>query len=109
MTGRKSRSEILQNELARILARIDKAGIRKIILFGSLPSGNVGPASDIDLIIIRDTQERFLDRIETVYREIEPNVAVDILVYTPQEIEEMSRWSSFIRRALKEGRVLYEA
>ena len=102
-------SEMLQRELARIIGRISRVGTRKVILFGSLLSDKTGLTSDIDLIIIRDTQERFLDRIETVYREIEPNVAVDILVYTPQEIEEMSRWSSFIRRALKEGRVLYEA
>lgn len=109
MIGRKPRREELQRELERIINKIDKMSIQKIILFGSLVKGQVGLTSDLDLIIIKDTEQRFLDRLESIYKEIEPNIAVDILVYTPQEINDMIQWNSFIKRALKEGRVLYEA
>jgi uncharacterized protein len=109
VVGRKPREELLIQELDRIIGRIDRAGVQKIILFGSLAEGTVGLTSDIDLIIIKETNERFLDRLDTVYREIEPNVAVDVLVYTSQEIADMSSWNSFIKQALKKGRVLYEA
>jgi len=109
MVGRKPREELLNLELDRIIGKIDMAGVQKIILFGSLAKGNVNLTSDIDLIIIRETSQRFLDRLDAVYREIEPNMAVDVLVYTPKEIADMIQWNSFIRQALKEGRVLYEA
>ena|SRR3989338_5291665 len=109
MIGRQLRLERLRNELDRIINKIDKSQVKKIILFGSLVNGRVGLTSDIDLIVVRNTKERFLDRLESIYKEVEPDMAVDILVYTPQEIREMKSWNSFVMRALKEGKVLYEA
>lgn len=109
MIGKKSRKEELQKELQRIMYKIDRTDIQKIILFGSLVKGEISLTSDIDLIIVKNTEERFLDRLESVYREIEPNMAVDILVYTPEEFIQMSEWNSFIRKVIREGRVLYEA
>ncbi|MBU4305746.1 MAG: nucleotidyltransferase domain-containing protein [Candidatus Omnitrophica bacterium] len=109
MIGRGPRLKRLQEELTRIIKKIDKTGVRKIILFGSLATGRVGLTSDIDLIIVKNTKQRFLDRLDSVYMDIEPNVGVDIFVYTPREINDMSRWNSFIRRALRDGKVLYEA
>ena len=109
MIGRKPREELLRQELDRIIDRIDRVGVQKIVLFGSLVKGTVNPMSDIDLIIVKRTDQRFLDRLDTVYRQIEPNMAVDILVYTPEEIANMIQWNSFIKKALDEGRVLYEA
>jgi len=108
MIGRKPRIEELQRELDRIINKIDRTDIQKIILFGSLTKGQSGLTSDIDLIIVKKTKERFLDRLDSVYKEIEPNLAVDILVYTPQEIDDMSQWNSFIKRVFKERKVLYE-
>jgi predicted nucleotidyltransferase len=109
MVGRGDREQKLQAELGRIINKIDRTAIYKMILFGSLARGDVGLASDIDLIIVKETKEPFLRRLEAIYQDIEPNIAIDILVYTPEEFSEMSQWSSFIKRVLKEGRVLYEA
>ena len=108
MIGRKLRMEELQRELDRVINKIDRTDIQKIILFGSLTRGQSSLTSDIDLIIVKKTKEGFLDRLDSVYKEIEPNLAVDILVYTPQEIDDMSQWNNFIKRAFKEGKVLYE-
>jgi predicted nucleotidyltransferase len=71
--------------------------------------GEVGRASDLDLLIIQETSERFLDRPDAFYERIKPRVAMDILVYTPEEAARMQEDSSFVRRVLREGRVLYEA
>jgi len=109
MIGRKPRLKILNRELNRILPKINRTNIQKIILFGSLAKGKATLTSDIDLIIVKNTKERFLKRLDTIYKEIEPNIAVDILVYTPEEIADMSQWNSFIRNAIKKGRILYEA
>lgn len=106
--NREKRKELLETELGRILDILKTLDIEKVILFGSLVSSNVSSTSDIDLVIIQKTEKRFLERLEDIYTVIKPRVAVDILVYTPEEFEKLQEESSFIRRILKEGRVLYE-
>ncbi len=84
-------------------------GAERIILIGSMADGDTGPCSDIDLIVVMQTEERFLDRLKKVYGRINPTVAMDILVYSPDEIEELYETSSFLSHALEKGRVLYAA
>jgi predicted nucleotidyltransferase len=73
----------------------------------SLARGNVGSTSDIDLIVVEDTDKRFLDRLAEVYAAVVPRKGLDVLVYTPEEFEAMSQCSSLVRKAVSEGRVLY--
>lgn len=85
--------------------------IEKAILFGSHARNEASRHSDIDLILIQDTNLRFLDRYEGVlaaFSQALPEWDVDILIYTPKELAEISQ-RHFIRRALKEGKVLYES
>lgn len=105
------RKQVLNAELKRIVDLIIKVySPEKIILFGSLlAEGTIVKGSDIDLVIIKNTKKRFLERLDEVYSNIEPTVSVDILVYTPEEFQDMSQWSSFIKSLLKKGKVLYEA
>lgn len=49
---------------------------------------------------------RFLDRLDEFYDDARE--AMDVLVYTPQEFEEMKH-RPFIKMALKEGKILHEA
>jgi predicted nucleotidyltransferase len=84
--------------------------IVKAILFGSLARGEMSRRSDVDLILIQETQKRFLDRYDDLLLELGQVVkdrAVDILIYTPQELEQIKD-RPFIRQALKEGITLYE-
>jgi predicted nucleotidyltransferase len=98
----------LEAELERIVATLPGLGVRRAILFGSLARGDVGGHSDLDLIVIADSGDPFLERAGHFYRTLAPAVGMDILVYTPEEFEAM-RDGCFLRRALAEGRVLYEA
>lgn len=86
--------------------------IQKAILFGSHATGKNTKRSDIDLIFIKDTQERFLDRLnDKLYREVFQalkNNAVDLLIYNPIEFQSISN-RRFFRRIQKEGIVLYES
>jgi predicted nucleotidyltransferase len=59
----------------------------RIILFGSYARGD--PAGDIDVVIIKRTAARFLDRLKVVYERWSLPVAVDILIYTPEEWQQM--------------------
>jgi len=78
----------------------------RMILFGSHARGEA--AADIDVVIIKDTNARFLDRLKRVYERWGLPVAVDILVYTPGEWDQMIREErGFILRVLREGREIY--
>jgi len=97
----------LEGELERILNRLkNDTSVRKVLLFGSLARGDARDHSDIDLIVVKDTQMRFLDRLDEFYDDARE--AMDILVYTPQEFEEMKE-RPFVKRGLREGKMLYEA
>jgi predicted nucleotidyltransferase len=102
------RKKVLQKELERILPILINLRVKKIILFGSLSVGKVHRSSDIDLVIVRESNQRFLDRLDELYRTIKPNYGIDFFVYTPEEFEEMCLTNLFLKRAVKEGRLLYE-
>nr|WP_287152952.1 nucleotidyltransferase domain-containing protein [Candidatus Solincola tengchongensis] len=84
-------------------------GAEMIVLIGSLAREQVNPFGDVDLVVVMRTEKRFLDRLQEVYGRIQPRVAMDILVYTPEEFEELRDSSPFLSHALKGGRVLYAA
>lgn len=69
---------------------------------------NIHAQSDIDLIIIKKTSKRLLDRLEELYRILKPRCGIDILAYTPEEFSEMAKTNRFIKNAVKNGIVLYE-
>lgn len=89
----------------------EKHNIEKAILFGSLARGETSRHSDIDMILVQNTSLRFLDRYDEVlasFTQALPEWDVDLLIYTPAELEKISG-RRFIRQALKEGKVLYES
>jgi predicted nucleotidyltransferase len=102
------RKQLLDREIERYVPVLIRLGARKIILVGSLATNRVHALSDVDLIVVLETGERFLDRLERLHEALDPQVALDLFVYTPGEFEEMQRWSSFLDHALANGKVLYD-
>ena len=100
--------EALQREVERLTAAAAALGAQRVVLFGSLTRGEPGLTSDLDLLIVWDTSLSFLERTAELYRRLRPRVAADLLAYTPAEMEHMA-YTPLVRRALQEGRVLYEA
>jgi len=55
----------LNAELERILSWLKKdPRVRKVLLFGTLARGDARDHSDIDMIVVKYTQLRFLDRLD---------------------------------------------
>ncbi len=98
----------LEAELERIVRALPGLGVRRALLFGSLARGDVRRQSDLDLILIVDPGEPFVERCSRFYQALIPSVGMDLLVYTPEEFEAM-RERPFLRRALREAKVIYEA
>lgn len=90
----------------RIITNYDP---EKIILFGSLARGDYHELSDIDMIVIKRTRKRFLERIGDVLSLNDTQMHLECFVYTPEEFSKMiEEENPFIEEALKSGVVLYE-
>lgn len=106
---RAEREDALRAELQRIVSVLRDLGALKVILFGSAARDEIRASSDLDLIVVIETDEPFLDRFLSLRQAIKPQVTCDILVYTPEEFQQMPSQSLVVRQALREGKVLYEA
>ena len=105
--AKKEHVRFLHEELARIKSKLIKLGAYQIILFGSAAREDLGIISDIDLIVIMESDKNFIDRLAKFYQEVQPRNA-DILIYTPTEFNRMKNENFFIKHVIKEGRVIYE-
>ena len=100
------------DEIAERLRPIfEQRRVQRAIVFGSLARGQATRRSDLDLIVVMDTDKRFLDRYDDLLLPIAravPERAVDLLIYTPQELERIAH-RFFIATALREGKIIYGA
>jgi len=80
-----------------------------VILFGSYARGEAGPESDVDLMIIAESELPRFKRSRELYKLFRPYpFGMDIVVYTPQEIENGKKSPlSFVSTVLREGKTLY--
>lgn len=100
----------LDTELDKIVASIGaNYQPEKIILFGSLAEGTASEESDIDLLVIKETDKNPWDRSAEVDRYVDHHVPVDILVYTPAEVAgRLAVNDLFIKDIFSRGKVIYE-
>jgi len=88
---------------------VRKFKIRKIIIFGSFARGDYHKGSDLDLIIVGEFKERFIDRIGKILELNDSDLEIDVMVYTEKEFKKMiQERRPFIQQALEEGIVVYE-
>lgn len=81
---------------------------KKIILFGSAAKGKFSPDSDLDFFIIKDDPRPGGERIYDVSGMFEHNIATDVLIYTPAEVEKCLKWGDpFVKEILSSGKVVY--
>jgi len=98
----------LESSFVTIIAQLSAIPeILKVISFGSYAQGRRDLFTDIDLIIIMETEKDFLRRTAEMYQLLHSDVDMDLLVYTPDEFQEMQK-RGFIRHALENGQVIYE-
>lgn len=97
----------LQTVVRRIVEVLEP---EKVILFGSHAYGTATPDSDVDLLVIMETNAPQVERYLAVSRLLRPRpFPVDILVRTPGEIARaLETGDFFIREILTRGQVLYE-
>ncbi len=80
-----------------------------VILFGSYARAQATDNSDVDLLIVAQSNLPRFKRSRELYKLFCPYpFSMDLLVYTPQEIEKGKQSAlSFVSTVLKEGKILY--
>ena len=90
---------------------VDYCNPDKIILFGSTASGMGNLNSDIDLLVIKNTDKKRPFRVKEVFeaiRNIKREYPLDVLVYTPDELNyRLKIGDYFITEAVNRGKVMY--
>ena len=82
----------------------------RIILFGSRARGDAGLDSDLDLLIVKDSDVPRHRRTIPAYNALTGlGIPTDIIWRTPAEIAEWSRVPNHVvTRSMRESKVLYE-
>ena len=92
-------SKNIEEELVKLKM---KYGAEKLILFGSYARGDFSEGSDLDVVLIKNTNKRFIDRIGDILKIYNGDIPLEPLVYTPEEFKKMED-RDFIKTILKEG------
>ncbi|MEW5817618.1 MAG: nucleotidyltransferase domain-containing protein [Spirochaetota bacterium] len=100
-------SRQLLDEIVRRIVNV--ANPERIILFGSFARGQMGPGSDLDLLVVKagvPHRRRLAQEIHLNLFGI--GVPIDIVVVTPEDIKDYGdKVGSIIGPALKEGIQIY--
>ena len=101
--------ELINEIIQKLAGQID---LEKIVLFGSQVTGKTDEYSDLDILIIAPSQERPLDRrlrVRRLLHELDKSIGLDILFYTPEEVEKFQDHpSSFLHHVLTTGVTVYD-
>ncbi len=106
------RPGVADETLAEVVRRIvEVAAPERIVLFGSAARGEMGPHSDLDLLVVKAGQyhrRRMAQAIHANMRGV--GHAIDVVVVTPEDVERYrDSHALVIAPALREGRVVYAA
>jgi len=79
----------------------------QIILYGSQATGKAQPESDIDFLIVKQTNDSFITRcaaVKRIVRDLRGDVPFSPIIMTPQEIQRrLSRDDQFIEEIFESG------
>ena len=99
--------ELLRRSAGGIAARLAGLDVEKISLFGSYARGRADLFSDLDILVIMNTDKPFIERVGEIHSLLCLPVDADIICYTPEEFRRM-RDTPFIKKVLEDEVVLYE-
>ncbi len=105
-----SRAETLRAELVRFVGIVAAdPHTRQVMVFGSMVDATIDEWSDLDLVVVMETDLPFLERVRRLQRQVRPQVAMDLLVYTPEEWAEITETRPFVRdEIMAKGQIVYD-
>lgn len=82
---------------------------RKVVLFGSHARGTATADSDVDLLVLMNFHGSAAEQALAIRKAVPRDFPLDLILRTPREAKRrLTQGDSFLRVALKAGKVLYE-
>jgi predicted nucleotidyltransferase len=85
----------------------DRYGAERVLVYGSVARGETTEHSDIDLMVIAQTKERFYERMGSalaVVRDLSHGLPLAPIVLTPEELSaRLARGDQFIQEIVETG------
>ncbi len=107
-----ARKGLSQRKLREIISRVVKvAQPERIILFGSAARGEMGPNSDVDLLVVKQGEFHQGHLTGEIYMNLHGvGLPVDIILVTPEQVKKYAETHFLIiEPALREGKEVYHA
>ncbi len=99
-----------QDEIRRVATRLAEAiDAEQVVLFGSYARGDANETSDVDLMIVAESELPRFKRSRELYKLLRPYpFPMDLVVYTPEEVARGEKSPvSFVSTVLREGKPVY--
>lgn len=97
----------IENTVAQIIAKFQP---KQIILFGSYAYGHPRPDSDVDLLVVMETNLKERHQSRTIRQAIDHDFALDLIVRTPATLaRRLELGDFFLREIVAKGKVVYES
>jgi len=82
---------------------------KRIVLFGSYAKGTATADSDVDLLVVMPFEGKPWRLAAMIRNRVRPEFPLDLVVRTPQQIEErLGRGDTYLEQLMQEGVVLHD-
>ncbi|MDE2746318.1 MAG: hypothetical protein OXI41_10115 [Chloroflexota bacterium] len=83
------RRQQLEAEFLRIAGSMRQLGAERFWLTGDLARDEIGPESELELLIVHETEQPFHRRSDFFQTHLRPQVGTTFIVYTPEEFDDL--------------------
>ena len=97
------RRQLLEAEVRRFAEDAQRYGAMAAWIVGDLARGQIGPETELELVIVQLTDEPFQRRGEFWESHLRPRVGTRYLVYTPDEVDDLREIDPLLREAMTTG------
>ncbi len=97
------RRQMLDAELERMAIEMPPFGALRVYLSGAFARGLVEPPTELELVIVQETDEPFHRRADFWMSHLRPRVGIQFLVYTPEEFESLEQIDPLLLEAQRLG------
>ena len=94
-------------DISAFIKPLTRINPNRIILFGSYAYGKPNKDSDIDLLVVMETDKSFHQRIQEIRPLLPQNKAIDLIVLTPKEYIKAKQSNPLMKEIESKGRVIY--
>ncbi|MFN8634397.1 MAG: hypothetical protein U0893_11125 [Chloroflexota bacterium] len=100
------RRQLLEAEARRFAEEAPPFGAMAAWVVGEYARGQTGPETELEIVLVQETDEPFQRRDEFWVAHLRPRVGTRYLVYTPEEVDDMAESDPLLQEAMTAGEAL---